>query len=141
LTPRVAIFYIGVGSERKIKVMEWVGYAYCLYKKAVKCCRLWGRVAAWASQSIQFIVEKGLFGPSRRHLYCIWAIFTGREETGRSLYIIKCVCRDMECLMPTWSNRERAKPIHPSPAHAAGDSSHTHTLHPVNLQQLGRGEK
>jgi hypothetical protein len=43
--------------------------------------------------------------------------------------------------MPTWSNRERAKPIHPSPAHAAGDSSHTHTLHPVNLQQLGRGEK
>lgn len=36
------LLYIGVGSERKIKVMEWVGYAYCLYKKAVKCCRLWG---------------------------------------------------------------------------------------------------
>jgi hypothetical protein len=76
--------------------MEWVGYAYCLYKKAVKCCRLWGRVAAWASQSIQFIVEKD-FSVLHADIYIVSGRYLPGERRLAGRYTSSNVCAE------TWS--------------------------------------
>jgi hypothetical protein len=74
-------------------------------------------------------------------ILCLGDIYRERGDWPVVIYHQMCVQRHGVSDADMEQSRERAKPIHPSPAHAAGDSSHTHTLHPVNLQQHGKGEK
>jgi hypothetical protein len=90
------LLYIGVGSERKIKVMEWVGYAYCLYKKAVKCCRLWGESLHGPVSQFSSLWRKD-FSVLHADIYIVSGRYLPGERRLAGCYISSKVCAE------TWS--------------------------------------